>query len=370
MLRSPKCVVALGITLLYFTSASAAPDARQESELEVHEVAPKKSKKRNSTNETDVRVHSSLFAIADARKRPNKDSRYDMQLKGARVGIEYKVGRWLESELEVDFSDGSKLRDAYLRAGSKDMAVRIGRFKSSSSALLTSSRWRLPSASRGLVGKILKDEFLLGGRLTGAQLEWQHRGRVDWRATAGGFLPTDTKGKDQSQAGTIVPTVSTRLEGGIEGVRVGVFVARRATSMEESTAYQLSHGADVSVDLPVGNHRLRVWGEGVTGSRNSPMDPTQPALFASLRVLGAIRFRVAKKPRIFIEPFARLGMVDPDQRHRGDPLQEVSAGIGLGVAKNFRLTIQAAQDDTSPFTKEVVSAKSRRSLTVFSGAVF
>ncbi len=316
-------------------------------------------------------LHSSLYAVADAKKRSGKESKYDMELAGARVGIEYEFGDWLETEVEVDFKNKAKLRDAYLRAKAKQFALKIGHFKSSSSALLMESRWSSPAANRGFVGEILKDEFLQGGRQTGAQLEWQRSGPVEIRSSIGTFLPSGLDGEQGSQKTSTTPTISGRVEARIKHLRVGAFAAQRANAMDDSTTQHVSGGGDVAVALSIGKHRARLWGEYVTGSIPiSTMDTPQTGVFVSLRVLAAIKFRVMKKPKLYVEPYARLAIVDPDRTRRGDSLQELSVGVNLAAFKQFRMAVQAAFHDTSPFTKEVVDAKSRQVFTVFTGAAF
>lgn len=271
----------------------------------------------------------------------------DFSVPSARAGIKYKVADRVTLNIEADVADRPLLRDGFVQAKSKRLTGRLGQFKLPVSSINLESPWNLPVARRGVINNLLGDHMQVIGRRPGILGAVQGGGSLDPELALGvfqGALDANTDLIEFEERALDSHVAAARLSitpGGQEVALVGV---RTTTDVAQELRHFWSGGADTTLDFAFG---LRAWAEFLIGTSYVvvPLDdgsgfrrPT--ARYWSGRAIAAWRWGGAANGDGYVEPFAYLGLLDPDHATSDDLVSEVFAGVNVGYWRRTRLTLQ------------------------------
>jgi hypothetical protein len=282
---------------------------------------------------------------------------FDLSIPSARLGAHFRTPkRYVTGEIDLELTDKPKLEDAWLRAKSDYFALQLGQFKVPFSAIEMESRWVLPTASRGLVHDLLLRDLEVAGRRPGAAVSgrWRPKKR-GLSATLGTFQGSvlveqeGTRRQEElfSRQSLRTQSLVARAEYAFEDLTLGAGAERRVGTpgILRSERYNTA-GVDATLDTSFRGRGVRFWLEGIVGESwfehsRKPTDARDP-LFASARLIGAVRFGGARKNAPYLEPYAMVGVLDPDTEVALDLATEEVVGVNVGLWKLTRLGLEGS----------------------------
>ena len=143
-----------------------------------------------------VTVGGRLHARAEAARFEGEPYSALGSIEDARVEVRHEW-EWLRTVIEVDFSNGADLKDAYVRGTFEPWRGQAGNFKEPISAIEMESRWDLPVTTRGLLHDMLVDRLQIGFRRPGLMGTWRGPGELSPRVSLGAFQGTGADGESQ-----------------------------------------------------------------------------------------------------------------------------------------------------------------------------
>jgi hypothetical protein len=270
----------------------------------------------------------------------------ELEIRRARVELDYRYQKLLRAVLEVDGGEGFELRDAFVRVGRKALAVRVGQFKPPLSGMELVSSWRLPLARRGLVHNALVDHLRFAGRRPGVQLEW--RGEPAWKPqlTAGAFQGSDGAGRLFRTVGVLQTNLLARAS--VEPGRSELGASAALVGTEAFAGIGIGRywiaALDASTRARLGPVRLRGWGEAMYGTSfygTGALGRDTP--FVGGRLLVAGRLWGSRTDAPYVELFAQAEQLRFDVAVEDSELRGYVVGLNTGFWDRFRLTLQAEQ---------------------------
>lgn len=334
---------------------------------------PKKTAKQStaslSTKLGDAEVGGRVLARAELLRhyetafdtagvpREHEVTSFDVSVPSARLEARYRSPTGLiAAQVELELTDGPELRDAWIRARTNHVLVQAGQFKVPFSAIEMESRLVLPTASRGLVHDILVDRLEVAGRRPGVTLTGREsKKKRGWSVTAGTFQGSvlvaqdgtdrDTELFSEESLGT--QSFVARAEYAFRDLTLGAGWEQRVgtPAVGESERY-FTAGLDVVLDTSYRGRGLRLWVEGLLGDSwlehsRKPTDD-QNAVFATARLIGAVRFGGAAKLAPYLEPYGAVSVFDPDTAVAFDFAAEEAIGVNVGLWRLARVGLEAS----------------------------
>jgi hypothetical protein len=311
----------------------------------------------------------------------------DAALEDVRLEATYRHKKRLEIVVELAAKRDAEIRDAYLKLKvGPDLRVQAGHFKLPVSAAELTSKWRLPTADRGLLSDILDDGLGVAGRRTGATLTWSPDARMRPRLVLGGFGGTGAAGDDtpgllaDEQAGL---TAALRAEvTPLAGLAVGLHASSRLGTRSGETERDRLWAAGVDGELAIGlaGGGLRLWIDGIAGTSvldTTPATPAAPVFVAARATVGWHRAAggIADDGDLYVEPFVLGSVIDVNLDNRDDLAWEAAAGVSAGRWRRWRAQIQLERrrlgaDAPAAITGGLTAPADRDAVIVQLGAAF
>jgi hypothetical protein len=109
-------------------------------------------------------------------------------------------------------------------------------------------------------------------------------------------------------------------------------------------AHYWTTGADATLDVDTAGGGFRLWLDGMAGESwyehsGKPADAAD-ATFMLTRLILGYRFGGMEDEDLYIEPFALVGVFDPDTGVTADGFTEASVGLNAGYWERARLTLE------------------------------
>jgi hypothetical protein len=271
-------------------------------------------------------------------------NRLSLLIGSARFGLKVEVLDWVSLQIEAELAGRARLRDGFVQLKRKHWLWRAGHFKMPISVFTLESPWTLPLARRGVLNDLLSDNLLLSGRREGVMGQISAGGFLDPALTAGAFRSVLTGVDAGDPIETLAPdeqTVVGRLSVTPAGVEVAAVAQRRVTFINESLRGFWAAGLESTGDFEFERTGLRFWLEAQAGSSWLSYDSAAADVtFLTGRLLGAWRWGGLHRGELYIEPYATVGLLEPDTDVTADILFETMAGVNLGHWRRTRLTVQ------------------------------
>jgi hypothetical protein len=283
------------------------------------------------------------FEDLDRTQRPS--DALSLSVPSARAGLKVGLLDWVSAVIEVEVSGRVRLRDGFVQAKKKRWAVRAGQFKMPISAFHMESPWTLPLARRGWLHELLSDHLLLTGRREGFMGTLQGGGFWDPALTVGVFRSIQwgvDAGDPVVGLSPAQQTVVGRLSVKPAGVEIAAVGQRRVTQQAQGLTGYWTAGGDATGDWEFESTGLRFWAESLVGKSWYKADPAAPGTptFVEARMLWGWRWGGLKRGKPYVEPFATVGLLEPDTAVVSDLFVEAMAGINVGHWRSTRLTLQ------------------------------
>ncbi len=314
----------------------------------------------------------------------------DLLVRQARLGVEYQSPLpWLSAEVSVDASSSRvRARNAYVQAKGKGYLARLGRFRAPIGAFETTSSWQLPTADRGLLNDLIVDRLQVGGRrpgvLLGATLPFGIKPKILVAAFQGSQLvDPSTFDTDLIEERSLdVQSQLARVEAEAGVVRFGAFYQRRVGVPRtllpgEDPEHYWTTGADIAVDWLFETGGLRFWIDGFSGAswleHSGKERDDDDATFLAGRAVLAVRWGGIDKEQFYVEPFARVGALDPDLTVTRDAALDAAVGVNVGYWRRARLTLQGELNRTKsnfPQGYALDFSRERKALVLQAGVGF
>jgi hypothetical protein len=308
-------------------------------------------------------------------------------LEDVRLEATYRHRKRLEIVVELAAKSDAEIRDAYVRLKvGPDLRLQAGHFKLPVSAAELTSKWKLPTADRGLLSDILDDGLGIAGRRTGATLTWSPDGALRPRLVLGGFGGRDAAGDDtpgllaDDQAGL---TAVGRAEiAPLGGLTLGVHASSRlGTRSGETDRDRLwAAGLDGELAIGVAGGGLRLWADLIAGSSvldTTPATTAAPLFVAARATVGWHRAAggVADVGDLYVEPFAMGSLIDVNLDNSDDLAWEAAAGVSAGHWRRWRAQLQierrrVAADAPAALAGGLTAPADRDAVIVQLGAAF
>jgi hypothetical protein len=285
---------------------------------------------------------------------------FDLSVPSARFRLDYQSPwEWLTSQLEVDFAGNVDLRDAYVQAKGKQVALRMGQFKMPVLAMQMESPWVLPLVRRGLIHDLTVDWLDVAGRLPGTMLTLREKfGDIRPKLFLGvfqarRFVEIDLDGSRDTdlvrQRSLSSQKFVARGQVDIGSVEIGAVYEHRLGSPAFSQLLRLwTAGGDVTVNHVFATGGLRIWVDALAGASWYELAAKSAdgkyATFVTGRALVAYRFGGVVPEAFYIEPYVFGGVFDPDVDVTTDLVWEATAGVNVGFFGRARVTLQAEID--------------------------
>jgi hypothetical protein len=327
-----------------------------EPEVAAKKKTPKKSATAAATTTVggvELEMHGRVFAAAvyDAETVEQIDriqhgsDALSLSVPSARAGLKAGLLDFVSAVIEVEVAGKVKLRDGFVQARKKHWMVRGGQFKMPISAFHQESPWTLPLARRGWLHEMVSDRLLLSGRREGFMGRLQGGGFLDPALTVGAFRSVQwgTHGGDPVEGlSPSQQTLVARLSVTPAGVEVAAVGQRRVTQQAMGPQAYWSAGIDSQGDWEFESTGIRYWAEGFAGQSWYRADPMAAgtATFVEARTLWGWRWGGLKRGRPYVEPFATVGLLEPDTSVVADLFVEAMAGVNVGYWRSTRLTLQ------------------------------
>jgi hypothetical protein len=315
---------------------------------------------------------------------------FDLLVRQARLSAEYQSPLpWLSAEVSIDAAKGRvDAKNAFIQAKGNGLLARAGRFRAPIGAYETTSSWQLPTADRGFLNDLLVDRLQVGGRrpgvLFGATLPLGLKPRVLAGAFQGSELADASTGEtdvlERRSLDAQSQIVRIEAEGGV--VQFGAFYERRvgvpaALLPGDDPQHFWTSGADIAVDWVFETGGLRFWVDGFCGEswyEHSEKEPDdEDPVFLSGRAIAALRLGGVEKDTPYVEPYARVGALDPDLTVVRDAAFDVAVGVNVGYWRRARLTLEAQLNrtqDNFPEAYALEQGSERRALILQAGVGF
>lgn len=303
-------------------------------------------------DDTDIDVEGRVFVrhtITEVSSE-DTDTRYvdELAIDSARVTVDYRRGKELKVNLEVDFGDGdADLKDAYIRVrpgGSKRWEVTAGQFKRPISPLALESPWRLPTVERGLLSEVtlassrLTTDLPFGGRGVGIEASYRFGKKTPLRPrlTVAVFRAETEPAQSPDLRDEIDLDPYARVELQLaDGIQLGVTGALVTHEWDVVTPAELGHAPWLSADIVVAAAGFNLVAEGYVGRsvvfERSVMGAGGTAMWAA-RTLASYRMTDLHCWVVQLEPFVTVSVLDP----RGDDDGDLGWELGGGVAWHLR----------------------------------
>jgi hypothetical protein len=263
----------------------------------------------------------------------------------ARFGLKVDVLDWVSVQLEAELAGRVRLRDGLVQLKRKHWLARAGQFKMPISVFTLESPWTLPLARRGWLHEILSDHMLLTGRREGVLGQLSAGGSLDPALTAGAFRSVRCCADAGDPIEVLAPdeqTVVGRLSVTPAGVELAAVVQRRVTIVAEELRGFWAAGLESTADFEFERTGLRWWLEAYAGSSWFDYAATAGAdvTFVTARALLAWRWRGLTRGEPYVEPFATVGVLEPDSDATSDSFLELMGGVNVGHWRRTRLALQ------------------------------
>jgi hypothetical protein len=270
--------------------------------------------------------------------------RLTLTVASARFGVNVDVNDLVSLQIEAELSGSrARIRDGYLQAKRKRWLVRGGNFKMPISVFTLESPWKLPLARRGILDDLLSEHLLLSGRREGVMAQVSGGGSWDPALTIGAFRSVQwapDAGDPIEELGVKDQTVTARLSVTPAGVEVAAVGQRRVTYVEGLRPYYAA-GLESTGDFEFERTALRFWLEGMGGTSFLAYDAVDTKVtFLTGRAMAAFRWGGLEQGTFYVEPFATVGVLDPDSTTTADRYLEIMAGLNVGQWRRTRLTLQ------------------------------
>lgn len=289
------------------------------------------------TEKRRIEVDGRIFVRETYAEEGDADWGAQSSISSARLGLSYHR-KQLRARLSVELRSSARLRSAYLDiAPIDDLDVRAGLFKIPLSPFELASSWTIPVADRGLTSTILRDRLQVAGRRVGAEVAWTPGVSVSVSVRAGYHQGLDDLGEvlDGAAADAFGKVATARVEVGPFGAVGQVRQGRPDVLADTRTAWAASGDATFEVA------GLRLWVEAMLGSSWLVAKASRDdARFVEARGVAAWRLGGAKGGAPYVEPYALLGLVDPDASLADDVVLETTTGVNLGVWKRWRFQLE------------------------------
>jgi hypothetical protein len=280
----------------------------------------------------------------------------DLEVNSARVDFSYEApAEWLSIDIEFDVSGNPEMKDAFVQAKGRSFFARAGQFKPPISVIEMESPWVLPMADRGFINDLLLDYLDVAGRRPGVLVGWRGRGGIKPRISLGAFqgsiledansVPGDRDVELIEERGLDSQSWVGRFDVELGDVGLGVFYQHRVGSpVYPETDHYPTGGADLIWEQTLESGGVRVWADFLMGTSwyeyQGKETDEDDALFLSGRVIGAYRFGGTVDEAFYVEPFAMVGLLEPDVEVSKDFAWEGVAGVNVGLWRRGRLTLQ------------------------------
>lgn len=268
-----------------------------------------------------------------------------LDLESARLAVGYRWKERLRLKVSIEAAGSVSLRDGFLELRARPFALRAGRFKLPISAVERASAWTLPSIGRGAVAAVLEDGIALTGRRDGAQATWHPFGPVRIALAVSQSIATtgDESARPLADGAGLTATARAELAA-TRGVRIGVAGSSREVNDVGEIHRYWAAGVDLELDLADHGLPLRAWGDVLVGTSHlgAATDGDPSTGFAAAQAVVGWRFGGRKRGKVYAEPFARGGYLDPDRDAARDGVGDVAAGIAAGVWKRWRAQAQVS----------------------------
>jgi hypothetical protein len=270
--------------------------------------------------------------------------RLTLTVASARFGVNVDINDLVSLQIEAELSGSrARIRDGYLQAKRKRWLVRGGNFKMPISVFTLESPWKLPLARRGILDDLLSEHLLLSGRREGVMAQVSGGGSWDPALTIGASRSLQwapDAGDPLEELGPKDQTLTARLSVTPSGVEVAAVGQRRVTFVDRLRPYYAA-GLESTGDFEFERTALRFWLEGMGGTSFLAYDTADTKVtFLTGRAMAAFRWGGLEQGTLYVEPFATVGMLDPDTTTTADRYLEVMAGVNVGQWRRTRLTLQ------------------------------
>ena len=271
-----------------------------------------------------------------------------LTVTSARFGVAVDVLDFVSLQIEAELAGSrARLRDGFLQAKKKRWMVRGGQFKMPISVFTLESPWKLPLARRGWLHELLSDHLILSGRREGFMGQLSGGGSWDPALTVGAFRSIFYGGDN---AGDALPglkvgdqTLVGRLSVTPGGVEIAAVGQKRVTFVENLGLKRYwAGGLESTGDFEFERTAVRFWAEGIAGQSFMSFDAASRATvnFMTGRALAGWRWGGLESGTPYVEPFATVGVLDPDSATSADAYLEIMAGVNVGHWRRTRLTVQ------------------------------
>jgi hypothetical protein len=256
-----------------------------------------------------------------------------LSLQRARLEIEIELGKLVRGVLEPDFAgQDADLADAFIDLRPiRELRLRVGQAKTPFGILETTSRFRLPSISRGLVSEVVSDRLGFGGREIGGSAEVRLKDvALKPELIAGGYgdFSTDAGG-DAAARLTLKPLKGGEIQ--LAGYHRASALIRGSHGNAGAIGFVYDReGGFGALELFVGRARLL---------RKDGLISEQDATFLAARGLFGFLFGIDEEWGV--EPFFGAEVLDPDGRTTGDLGIDLRGGASLRWREALRVSIEA-----------------------------
>jgi hypothetical protein len=349
------------------------------------------SAEKRATNERDdgstIEVGGRIVVREELATADGGDWTGSAALEDVRLEATYRHKKRLEIVVELAAKSDAEIRDAYLKLKvGPDLRIEAGHFKLPVSAAELTSKWKLPTADRGLLSDILDDGLGVAGRRTGATLTWSPDGALRPRLVLGGFGGRDAAGDDSpglladDQAGlTAVGRAEITPLGGLTlGVHASSRLGTRSGATDRDRLW--AAGLDGELATSAFGGGLRLWADLIAGSSvldTTPATTAAPLFVAARATVGWHRAAggVADVGDLYVEPFAMGSLIDVNLDNGDDLAWEVAAGVSAGRWRRWRAQVQVerrrvADDAPAALAGGLTAPADRDAVIVQLGAAF
>jgi len=339
---------------------------------------------RASLAEREATVVTSAGALDE-----DRITSLDLGVRQARLGAKVRLpGDVISAEVEGELAGRPRLKDAYAQARGRTFTARAGQFRVPGIAAEMESSWNLPVVDRGLLSLLLEDRLEIGGRRPGVQLAARSHGEPRLRLTLGAFQGSrleDAVTRETSLLSEVAvrsQNLVARAEAEMGPLELGGFFLDRVGTPEqfplgEEPPHFPAGGVDAYFTRDLARGGVRLWVDGVLGASwyehlaKAPDD--RDAVFATVRLLGAWRAGGARRGAFYVEPYARLGWLDPDLDVEADAAFEEALGVHVGAWERARVGLELGVSDALrnfPTAYAVEPWIGRRSALLQAGVAF
>ena len=249
----------------------------------------------------------------------------------------------VKAKVDAELDGTPRLRDGYIKLkASPTFSIRAGLFKVPASGYELEELWDLPVVERGMLSDMITSRFQIAGRHSGANVEFDGEGPFHPRLRAGVWQGFDNSGRpvDGTRSGNYASDQVVRGEMGTQGFTLAAaFESRSGEAQPGAAPGRYGSG---EVDLHYEGQGFRVWLEGMRGTSwfDANSSDGKAAMFSSGRLLAAWRWDGAKDGEVYVEPFAMLSGIDPDDRVQQDLDWEAVGGANAGRWNRWKLQLE------------------------------